>query len=139
MEKEKLVLEHQERVESLRDKVKTMATRQVTLKRQKRRAEITVAELTKLKADHVVYQGVGRAFVRMPVNKLIDSNNELVEKCEAEDSRLVNEKQRAAEAIVKEEGELRNAAMEYRAAFQLIQAVQSQNQGQSQGQQQQRA
>lgn len=127
MEKEKLVLEHQQRVESLRDKVKTMATRQVTLKRQKRRAEITVDELTKLKPDHVVYQGVGRAFVRISVNKLIDSNNEVVEKCEAEDNRLVNEKQRTAEAVAKEESELRNAAMEYRAAYQLIQAVQSQN------------
>ncbi|CAG9578265.1 conserved hypothetical protein [Leishmania major strain Friedlin] len=128
MEKEKTVAEHQQRLASLRDTVKTMATRQVTLKRTERRCQITVGELTKLKPDHVVYQGLGRAFMRAPVNKLIDSNNEEIERCEAEESRLSAEKQRASELVIKEEGELRRAVEEFRAALMVVQAAQSRSQ-----------
>lgn len=126
MEKEKAVMEHQQRLESLRDTVKTMATRQVTLKRSQRRCEITVSELTKLKPDHVVYQGVGRAFFRVKVNRLIETNTEESEQCEAEDRRLSNEKLRTSEIVSKEEAELRRAVEEFRAAVQVIQAVQNQ-------------
>lgn len=65
-----------------------MSNRMVTLHRSNRRAQITVNELAKLKNDHIVYQGLGRAFVRLPVNKLIDSNNEEIERDEAEEQRL---------------------------------------------------
>lgn len=128
MEKEKTVTEHQQRLESLRDTVKTMATRQVTLKRTERRCQITVGELTKLKPEHVVYQGVGRAFMRVPVNKLIDTNNEEIERCEAEESRLSNEKQRTSELVTKEEGELRRAVEEFRSAVMVVQAAQARGQ-----------
>lgn len=128
MEKEKTVTEHQQRLESLRDTVKTMATRQVTLKRTERRCQITVGELTKLKPEHVVYQGVGRAFMRVAVNKLIDTNNEEIERCEAEESRLVGEKQRTAELVTKEEGELRRAVEEFRATVAVMQAAQARGQ-----------
>lgn len=128
MEKEKTVMEHQQRVEALRQTIKTMAGRQVTLKRSKRRAEITVNELTALKSDHVVYQGVGRAFMRTPVNTLIDINNEAIERSEAEDSRLANEKQRVSEQLVKEEGQLHAAVEEFRAAVQVIQSAQARGQ-----------
>ncbi|CAJ1010540.1 putative Prefoldin subunit [Leishmania naiffi] len=128
LEKEKTVAEHQQRLESLRDTVKTMATRQVTLKRTERRCRITVGELTKLKPEHVVYQGVGRAFMRTPVNKLIDLNNEEVERCEAEESRLSHEKQRTSELVTKEEGELRRAVEEFRAVLMVVQATQSRSQ-----------
>ncbi|KAG5497853.1 hypothetical protein GH5_02645 [Leishmania sp. Ghana 2012 LV757] len=128
MEKEKTVTEHQQRLESLRHTVKTMATRQVTLKRAERRCQITVGELTKLKPEHVVYQGIGRAFMRAPVNKLIDLNNEEIERCEAEENRLSNEKLRTSELVTKEEGELRRAIEEFRAALMVVQAAQSRSQ-----------
>jgi len=126
MEREKAVMEHQQRLESLRDTVKTMATRQVTLKRLQRRCEITVAELTKLAPDHVVYTGIGRAFMRVKVNQLIESNTEESEQCEAEDRRLSNEKLRTSEMVSKEEADLRRAVEEFRASLQVIQAVQGQ-------------
>ncbi|KAG5472308.1 hypothetical protein LSCM1_03707 [Leishmania martiniquensis] len=128
MEKEKTVTEHQQRLESLRHTIKTMATRQVTLKRTERRCQITVGELTKLKPEHVVYQGIGRAFMRTPVNRLIGLNNEEIERCEAEESRLSNEKLRTSELVTKEEGELRRAVEEFRAALMVAQAAQSRTQ-----------
>lgn len=128
MEKEKLVVEHQQRLESLRATIKSMASHQISLKQLKRRCEITVGELTRLQPDHVVYQGLGRAFVRVSVNRLIESNSEQIEKSEAEDNRLSNEKARASELAAKEEADLRKAAEEYTAAVQVLQALQAQGQ-----------
>ncbi|CCW61705.1 unnamed protein product [Phytomonas sp. EM1] len=128
MEKEKLVVEHQQRVETLQNAVKTMATRQISLKRDKRRSEITVGELAKLKAGHTVYRGIGRAFMRTPVDKLIKVNDEIIKQCEAEEHRISNEKQRTSEVMSKEEGELRRAVEDYRVAVHLIQVASGQSQ-----------
>lgn len=125
MEKEKSVMEHQQRLESLRETVRSMANRQGVLTRSKRRAELTVRELVKLPSDHVTYRGIGRAFFRSPVNELIDQNNESIERSEAELRKLSNEKQRSAELVVREEGELRKALEDYQATLQVIQAAQN--------------
>ncbi|CCW67998.1 unnamed protein product [Phytomonas sp. Hart1] len=128
MEKEKLIVEHQQRVESLQNAVKTMATRQVSLKRDKRRAEITIGELSKLKTGHPVYRGIGRAFMRIPADKLIAINDETIKQSDAEDQRISNEKQRTSEAMSKEEGELHRAIEDYRLAVHLIQVASGQQQ-----------
>lgn len=131
MEKEKNVIEHQQRLESIESMIKTMSTRQVKLKINTRRNEITISELAKLKPGHTVYQGVGRAFLKRSVNDLIETNQEEKEKNEAEYSRLVNEKQRGADTLVREERDLKKAVDELRAGYQLLAAQQQTGSGKS--------
>lgn len=125
MEKEKAVMEHQQRLESLRDTVKVMANRQIALQRAKRRSEITVNELSRLSSGHVVYQGLGRAFVRAPVSRLVEINTEVIEHSDAEGQRLSQEKQRTSEILTQEEAMLRRAVEEYKNTVQMAQAMQS--------------
>eukprot|EP00796_Vickermania_ingenoplastis_P005837 gene5837-4162_t len=124
MEKEKAVYEHQQRVDAIQSTIKTMSNRQVALNISRRRCDITISELTRLKPDHVVYHGLGRAFVKSGVNKMIESNQESREKSEAEHLRLANEKQRAGESLLREEKDLRQAVEELRAAYQVMAAIQ---------------
>ncbi|KEG09345.1 hypothetical protein DQ04_05371000 [Trypanosoma grayi] len=128
MEREKALMEAQQRVDRLRETVRVMANRQVTLVGTKRRLGISTRELTRLSADHCVYESVGRVFLRAPVNTLIAKQTEQSESCEAEERRLSNEKQRVAEQLQKEEAQLREAAQVY---------VAEMNAGQRQQQQQQ--
>lgn len=120
MEKEKIVTEHQQRVESLESTIKMMSSRQVKLKIQGRRNEITIVELSKLKPTHTVFQGIGRAFLKRSVNDLIEQNEAEKEKNEAEYQRLVNEKQRSADTLVREERDLKKSVEELRAGYQML-------------------
>ncbi|EAN83518.1 hypothetical protein C3747_89g745c [Trypanosoma cruzi] len=113
MEREKALVEAQQRVNMLRETVRVMANRQVALMSNKRRLDISTNELTRLSADHCVYESVGRVFLRTPVNALIEKQTAQAESCEAEGTRLSNEKQRVTEQLKKEEAQLREAAETY--------------------------
>lgn len=124
MEKEKITLEHQARVDDLRSTIQTMSNRQLTLNINRRRGEITISELSKLKPTHPVYQSMGRAFIKRGVHELMEYNQEFKEKSEAEHARLANEKQRAGETLLREEKELQAAVEDLRAAYQVMSALQ---------------
>lgn len=124
MEKEKAVTEHQQHVESLESIIKMLSSRQVKVKIQGRRNEITIIELMKLKPTHTVFQGIGRAFLKRSVNDLIEQNQGEKEKNEAEYQRLVNEKQRSADTLVRAERDLKKAVEDLRTGYQMLIATQ---------------
>ncbi|ORC90985.1 uncharacterized protein TM35_000074090 [Trypanosoma theileri] len=130
MEREKALVEAQQRVDMLRETVRVMANRQMVLMGTKRRLEISTRELTKLKPDHSVYESIGRVFLRTPVNTLIAKQTEQAEKCEAEEKRLSGEKQRIAEQLQKDEVQLREAAQVYMAEMNARRQQQQQQQQQ---------
>lgn len=132
MEREKAVLEQQQRVESIQSTIKKLSDRQVALKISGRRSDITMAELSRLQPNHSVYRGMGRAFVKQDVNAMVDFHQGSKEEGEAEGNRLANEKMRAADSLSREEVTLRKAVEELRAAYQVITAMQQQQQQQQQ-------
>ncbi|ESL10271.1 hypothetical protein TRSC58_01999 [Trypanosoma rangeli SC58] len=115
MEKVKALAEAQQRINMLRETVRVMANRQVMLMGNKRRFDISTKELTRLPADHCVYESVGRVFLRTPVNTLIEKQTAQAESCEAEERRLSSEKRRVTEQLQKDEAQLREAAGAYMA------------------------
>ncbi|RNF12743.1 hypothetical protein TraAM80_00096 [Trypanosoma rangeli] len=126
MERVKALSEAQQRVNMLRDTVRVMANRQVMLMGNKRRFDISTKELTRLSADHCVYESIGRVFLRTPVNALIEKQTAQAESCEAEERRLSSEKRRVTEQLQKDEAQLREAAEAYMAEMNSRQRQQQQ-------------
>lgn len=130
MEREKALMEGQQRVDMLRETVRIMANRQAVLVGTKRRLQISTGELQRLSSDHCVYESVGRVFLRTPVPAFIEKQMEAAERCEAEEKRLMSEKQRVVEQLQKDEVQLREAAQQYMAEMSARRQLQQQQQKQ---------
>ena len=124
MEKEKTIMEHQQKVQQMKSSITTMANQQASLEREKRRSLITLGELSTLQEDHVVYKGVGHLFVRAAVNDLTAEHKDREAKCAAEAVRVAEEKKRLGTACQKEEEHLQQAVGDFMATVRIIQATQ---------------
>lgn len=126
LEKEKGIVELQQKVQHLKSNLTNMSNHQVALEREKRRSQITLAELKGLESSHTVYKGVGRMFVASTVEGLSSEHTERESKCATESSRLSEEKKRLATAIQKEEEQLQYAVGDFMNAVRILQATQQQ-------------
>lgn len=120
MEKEKAINERQERVFNLRRGVPNIKQRLVAAIQNKRRAEITNAELKKYEGTaeqpRAVFMAMGRMYVKRPLGELIDvmnkdstANQTVIDKSKEDMSRL-------DEMIKTEEATLRREVNEFTAA-----------------------
>lgn len=126
MEKEKTIMDHQQKVQQMKASLSNMANHQAALEREKRRSNITLGELATLQEGHVVYKGVGHMFVRSSVNSLTEEHKDREAKCSAESSRLSEEKKRLGTACQKEEEHLQQAVGDFMSTVRMIQATQQQ-------------
>ncbi|EPY31774.1 hypothetical protein STCU_03251 [Strigomonas culicis] len=131
-EKQKAYRDQQEHVEQIFANIRRIANRQVELKNAVRRAQLTVEELRKLPEGHVVYQPMGRTYVRVPRAVLIEQQSDAMERSDAEEKRLVAEKQRATEVAEKEKAELQKLERENVSLAQTVQAMYTRLQQQQQ-------
>lgn len=124
MEKEKTIMEHQQRVQHLKSNLNNMSNAQVALEREKRRSQLTIGELNSLSDEHVVYKGIGRMFMASTVPNLKVEHADRETKCAAEAGRLSEEKKKIGAAIQKEEEQLQYAVGDFMNAVRIIQAQQ---------------
>lgn len=124
MEKEKAIMEQQQKLQHLKSNLANMSNHQVALEREKRRSQITLTELSRLDAAHTVYKGIGRMFVVSSVTGLINDHSDREAKCGAETTRLSEEKKRLAGAIQKEEEQLQHTVSDFMGAVRMLQATQ---------------
>ena len=122
MEKEKHIMEIQQKVQMLQNQVANLANNQAALEREKKRCQITNAELSRCDTDSTVYRSVGRMFVKQNVTDLHKTHSERETKCGEEALKLSNEKKRAGESLQRNEAELTQAAKEYMATIQILQS-----------------
>ena len=122
MEREKHVMDIQRRLQSLKGQLQSMANHQVALEREKRRSQLTRSEVEKLESTHVVYKGLGRAFMSVAVPEMAAENAEVEAKCTQEVQRVVEEKKKIGAVIQNEEEQLNVAAKDFIAAVRLLQA-----------------
>lgn len=127
MEKEKTIMEHQQRLQHLKSNLSNMSNAQVALEREKRRSQLTIGELNTLSEEHVVYKGVGRMFIVSTVPGLKVEHADRETKCAAEANRLSEEKKKIAAAIQKEEEQLQLAVGDFMNAVRILQAQQQAN------------
>jgi chaperonin cofactor prefoldin len=123
MEKEKGILEHQQKVYGLKQQQQTLANHSVALAREKQRCTITLEELKGLEMDHKVYKSVGRLFIKAAVPTLADANGKREELCKNEAERVTGEKQRISVVIESEEKQLNVEADEYMKQMRAAQAA----------------
>ena len=129
MEKEKHIMEIQQKVQMLQSQVSNLANNQAALEREKKRCQITNVELGRCQADATVYRSVGRMFVKQTVADLHKAHSDREAKCVEEVIKLSNEKKRAGESLQRNEAELTQAAKEYMATIQILQNQASAAQG----------
>eukprot|EP00758_Cryptobia_borreli_P001964 Tbor_TRINITY_DN2672_c0_g2::TRINITY_DN2672_c0_g2_i2::g.17906::m.17906/K09548/PFDN1; prefoldin subunit 1 len=122
MEKEKHIVEIQNRVQMMKSQIQTMANHQGALEREKKRCLITNTELGTCSADHNVYRGVGRMFVKHSVEDMINIHKDRETKCGEEATRLANEKKRLIDTYQREEVQLQQLVKDYMTTVQLLQA-----------------
>jgi len=106
IEKEKALLEQQAKLQQMKNTLQTVANRQVLIEREKKRAQITLAELSGLHASRSVYKAVGRVFVKSGVETLVADNKTREEQFVTEGERLSGEKMRLGAVVQKEEAHL---------------------------------
>lgn len=123
LEKEKAIVELQQKVQSMKQQVQNMANTQSALTREARRSEITLRELDKLTDDHKVYKSLGRMFVSITVPDMKAEQRGRVEKCTGEVQRLSEEKQKLGQFAEKEEEQLTLQVNDYVAAMKMLQAT----------------
>jgi chaperonin cofactor prefoldin len=124
MEKEKTIVEHQQRLQHLKSNLTNMSNAQIALEREKRRSQLTIGELNSLSEEHVVYKGIGRMFMASTVPTLKSEHADRETKCAAEAARLSEEKKKIGGALQKEEEQLQVAVADFMNSVRVIQAQQ---------------
>lgn len=123
MEKEKHIIEQQNRTQQIKNQLGFIANQQTALEKEKRRALLTLSELEKLGENRVVYRSVGRMFAKKPVPSLRSEFTERSEQIAAEIVRIVEEKKRISELVTREEHQLQTLVNEFMNFVQLVQAT----------------
>jgi chaperonin cofactor prefoldin len=122
MEKEKHILEQQNRVEALKSKLVALASHQKALDMERRRCVITQQELTTVPSDRPVYKSLGRVFVRSTVEKVNSDHETRREMCQGESAKISEETRRLGEKVQSEEQHLQQMVNEFMAQLRLMQA-----------------
>eukprot|EP01064_Diplonema_japonicum_P020727 TRINITY_DN30308_c0_g1_i1.p2 TRINITY_DN30308_c0_g1~~TRINITY_DN30308_c0_g1_i1.p2 ORF type:complete len:131 (+),score=55.84 TRINITY_DN30308_c0_g1_i1:66-458(+) len=83
-ERQKQVVEAEQRVQLLKQKVNTARSKADAFNKEGRRSQLTEAELNAVKPDVKVYKSVGRMFVMRPKEELIKEQQDKQNMCEEE-------------------------------------------------------
>ena len=123
-EKEKVILEQQQKCEMLRNKVVSLANHQKALDMEKRRCKITRDELATVGAERPVYKSLGRVFVKVPAEKLASDHEKRQDMCTSESARVSEENRKISAVLQQEEERLNQLASDYMAHGQMLQQAQ---------------
>ena len=123
-EKEKLIMEQQQKMEMLKNKVVQLASHQKALDMEKRRCAITRQELATVGADRPVYKSLGRVFIKTPAAKLADDHEKRQTMCTSESTRVSEENRKISAVVSQEEERMTQLVNDYMANQQLLQQAQ---------------
>uniref|UniRef100_A0A7S1W445 Prefoldin subunit 1 n=1 Tax=Neobodo designis TaxID=312471 RepID=A0A7S1W445_NEODS len=123
-EKEKVILEQQQKCEMIRNKVVQLANHQKALDMEKRRCAITCKELATVGADRPVYKGLGRVFIKVPATKLAEDHESRAAMCTSESARVSEENRKISAVLQQEEERLNQLATDFMAHGQMLQQAQ---------------
>ena len=132
MEKEKNVVEQQQRVEALKSTQSNLGGRMRALDQERRRCDITNAELASVPQDRPVYKSLGRVFVKSTVAVQQEDHEKKKQAYAAESSRLGDEHRKVTTRLQQEEEQLNKVFSDFMASMQIAQHRAQQQQQQQQ-------
>jgi chaperonin cofactor prefoldin len=122
VEKQKHLMELEQKVTTLKQQANSMAGHLAALEREKKKCQITEAALKPLKPDHKVYKQIGRLFLSRSVTDLVEEHVNKEKMCVSEVARLNEEGQKIGAVIKQEEASLQSQMDEFKRTLLAIEA-----------------